>query len=335
VEDGLKLQRDLARRHQTGQALVWLGLIVDGEGDIEHARTLFVEALATFRALGDEFWVARAATNLGRCLRRLGDFAAAMPFLEEALSVRRRLDDRRGVANTLHHLADGLEDIGDFTAARATAQEALSIAQSVGDRFVAVRALIGLGRMSYALDDLDAADISLTEALAVSRRDGFGHEQAEVAVLAMVARDRDDLPRAHRLAEDGLRLAQRVARHPEAALALVVLGDLAARTRKLNSAQACYRDGMIIYARLSNSPGSALALARLAAVTRPAKRAALFAGGAEAALERAVGWGFSVEGRELIRGCDVRSSCTLQLNDGRRHAVSDRYHVSGTGGAGD
>jgi predicted ATPase/transcriptional regulator with XRE-family HTH domain len=302
VEEGLSILRGLTRRHETGQALVWLGLIVDGEGQKEQARTLFDEALAIFRELGDDFWVARAATNLGRCLRRLGDFSTAIPFFEEALSIRRRLDDRRGVANTLHHLADGLEGVGDHLAARATAQEALTLAQSVGDRFVTVRALIGLGRTSYALGDLQAADAFLTEAMSVSRRDGFGHELAEVAVLlAMIARDRDDLPRARQLAEDALQLAQRDARQPEAARALVVLGDVAARKDELQAARARYRDGLVIYARVSSALGSALALARLAAVTEPAVRAALFAGAAEAVSERAASQSNSIERRELLR----------------------------------
>ena len=330
VEDGLQMLRGLERRHETGQALVWLGLVVDGEGDTRRARTLFVDALAIFRELGDEFWVARAATNLGRCLRRLGDFSAAIPFLEEALGIRRRLDDQRGVANTLHHLADGLEGIGDHAAARATAQEALTIAQSVGDRFVTVRALIGLGRTSYVLDDVQAADVFLTEAMAVSRRDGFGHELAEVAVLlARIARDRDDVSRARHLAADALQLAQRDTRQPEAARALVVLGDVDARTGQVQTARARYRDGLAIYAKLSNARGMALALARLAAVTEPAVRAALFAGAAEAVFERDASRANTLEGRELDRALSALTplratpGTDLAWTAGRQACVED------------
>ena len=182
--------RDLHRALETGQALVWFGLIVDAEANHERARRCFVDALQIFREIGDGFWTARAATNLGHCLAGLGELSNALPLLREALALRRQLGDRRGVANTLHHLADALESSGDFRQARDLAEEAQTIAESVGDRFVTVRALIGLGRVAYALDALTAAEGYLERAMAIARRDGFGHEVAHIAVLlGFIARD--------------------------------------------------------------------------------------------------------------------------------------------------
>jgi tetratricopeptide (TPR) repeat protein len=221
--------------------------------------------LELFRASGDAFWTARAATNLGRCLGRLGDVAGAVPLLEEALALRRQLGDRRGVANTLHHLADALESSGQLTQARALAAEALGIAQAVGDRFVTVRAYIGLARVAYALDDLRVADEHLARAMAVAQRDGFGHEVAEVAILqGLVARQTGEPTRARALAELALCTARQHGRRLEAARALWLLGSLAAADARLDEARGWLGESLALYQQVPDPTGVALASRTLA-----------------------------------------------------------------------
>ena len=301
VDNELELFRDLHRPREIGQALIWIGLIVDAETHPAQARHHFVEALQIFRDIGDAFWTARAATNLGRCLGRQGDRAGAIPLIQEALALRRQLGDRRGVANTLHHLADALEGGGDFPQARSLAEEALSIAQAVGDRFVTVRAFIGLGRAAYALNDLSQARSYLEQAMAVARRDGFGHEVAEVAVLlGLIARDGGDCVRARQLADEGLSLARQHARRAEAASALFLLGTLAQVERQPSRALACLRGSLVQYQQVPDETGSALALASMASLLEVGTRAARLAGAAEAVLDSQPST-WSIERSELSR----------------------------------
>jgi predicted ATPase/transcriptional regulator with XRE-family HTH domain len=302
IEGALNTFRALDRPRETGQALVWLGLVVDAEDQRNRALACHEEALAIFRQLGDPFWIARAATNVGRCLRRMGQYGRATGYLEEALALRRAIGDARGVANTLHHLSDRYEMTGDFAEARRHAEEALTIAQSVGDRFVSVRALIGIGRQSYALDDRPQAARYLREALAVAQRDGFGHEMAEIAVyLALIVRDEGDRARARALADDGLRLAQADNRKTEAARALYLLGDLANQDGQQPQARAYFRSSLLIYQQVPNPEGVGLALAGVARTVQPEPHAARLAGAAEAIFDQAGARILRLEQKELGR----------------------------------
>jgi tetratricopeptide (TPR) repeat protein len=70
IHSGLRTFRQLRRSQDTARALVWYGLILDTHSRLRDAQACFIEALQVFRNNGDEFWTARAATNLGRCLAR-------------------------------------------------------------------------------------------------------------------------------------------------------------------------------------------------------------------------------------------------------------------------
>jgi tetratricopeptide (TPR) repeat protein len=254
---------------------VILGLVLDAQGDIEKGRVLQLEALRLFQQFGDAFWTARAATNLGRSLRRLGANAEAQPYLQEALSIRRRLGDTRGVANTLHHLSDAYESNGEYALARSTTQESLELAQSVGDRFVAARALMGLGRQEFALGNSKRAEVHFDRAISLARRDEFGHEVVESAIyLALIARERNELSRTQQFAEEGLRQARSDGRKDAAARALYVLGDAALRRDQQTLAAAHFRESLKLYQAVPDESGVALALASLAGVIGPPDRAA-------------------------------------------------------------
>jgi tetratricopeptide repeat protein len=75
--------REVQREEDAARALVWFGLILDAQSRTAEARVCFVEALDIFRRVDNVFWIARAATNLGRCLARLVEFDRAV---EEAVS---------------------------------------------------------------------------------------------------------------------------------------------------------------------------------------------------------------------------------------------------------
>ena len=87
-----------------GRALQALGILRSQRGD-ERAEATFREALAMFRAAGDQARVAVALNSLGVMARDRGDTAGARAAFEEAIDTYRSLDDRHRLADALSNLA--------------------------------------------------------------------------------------------------------------------------------------------------------------------------------------------------------------------------------------
>ena len=120
------------------------------------AQTLYQEALALWRKVGNKTYIARLAINLGELYESLGDLPRARSLLHLALQT--------GISRlTRHHPAEafGLQgrielSAGQTALARAAFQGALEIWQTQ-DPVCADDTLFGLTRVELADGDLDAA----------------------------------------------------------------------------------------------------------------------------------------------------------------------------------
>jgi ATP/maltotriose-dependent transcriptional regulator MalT len=82
-----------------------LGNTSEVEGDLDTAARMFQEAIAIWRRLGQEPWLAMALNNLGKLLIRRGELALARAHILEALSLSQRMGNRRRSAYTLSAVA--------------------------------------------------------------------------------------------------------------------------------------------------------------------------------------------------------------------------------------
>jgi len=74
-------------------------------GNFQHARTLALRSLFTYREVGDGREGARVLTLIADVADSQGDAAAAVSLLLEALATRHAMGDRPGIAGTLERLA--------------------------------------------------------------------------------------------------------------------------------------------------------------------------------------------------------------------------------------
>jgi non-specific serine/threonine protein kinase len=157
--------------------------VFDMEGQ-RRAREYFEEALAIFRAAGDDFGAARCLTGLGAVASARREFAEGAARLEEAQALYRKLGDSRGLAVTLNNLGAAAWNQGDLARAGERIGEALDLARSSGDLGNVAQLGVALSMIRSRSGDAAGAATPLREALATLGSLGARHSSAAGALLA-------------------------------------------------------------------------------------------------------------------------------------------------------
>ncbi len=159
-----RLERALAGddRPTATRAYALLGaadLAVD-MGDKDTARLRGEEALARFRALGEQWGAAYALLILGLTFAFEDDWPNARPRFAESVRIFGELGDEHWTLQATRRLAWSYEELGDVDHARLLQEDILRRARASGDEFLEAKALSVLAQ--YALDagQVDEAVIS-------------------------------------------------------------------------------------------------------------------------------------------------------------------------------
>jgi non-specific serine/threonine protein kinase len=187
------------------------GVLAFIAGDYAAAEPLFHQALALWRATGDEEGIAYAIDNLGVVDLALGHFVEGLRLLREAVDRFRALGESHGAAWPLASQGVGHLLTGDAGAARMAIEESLALFHESGDAHGEAQALEFLAFVLIALDEDVAAGRAVEATQTLRRRLG---EQATAALsleaAALLAGRRGDRPEVERL------LAEAAARRVEA-----------------------------------------------------------------------------------------------------------------------
>jgi predicted ATPase/transcriptional regulator with XRE-family HTH domain len=130
IDLGLDAQFDFAQ-----------AFIAGNHGEVELQLASSVKALATYRALGDDFKTALCLSQAGRALAWLGRVVESEELLQEAIALARRLGLRKHLGHMLRGLSFASNVRGDFAMAREYVAEAIAIYEQVGARRGAAMAL--------------------------------------------------------------------------------------------------------------------------------------------------------------------------------------------------
>ncbi|MEM7585548.1 MAG: tetratricopeptide repeat protein [Acidobacteriota bacterium] len=179
-------------------------------GEYDDAEERYREALAIWRRLGEEEYVALALFNLTSVLIQQGRFDEALARQAEALAIRERIFGPQSVqmAASLYSLGALHRIRGDMEEAEPLLLRALQIYRLFDDRRAAeARVLNSLGRVLHTRGRLAEGREHLEAALAL-RRQIFGEVHVDVASsaknLAAVLLDQGQTVAAGSLLEDAL-----------------------------------------------------------------------------------------------------------------------------------
>jgi tetratricopeptide (TPR) repeat protein len=153
--------------------LNWLGIASSDHGDHVAAQSYYEEALAVWRALGDQSSAAAALGNLGIVARAQGDLAVARAWYDEALAAHRSSGDKRNVAVTLVNLGELAIEQDDLEAVRGFVVEGLRLCREIGARLESAYAVAAMAQLAQACGEAERA--ARLEGSAAGLREIIGH----------------------------------------------------------------------------------------------------------------------------------------------------------------
>jgi predicted ATPase/DNA-binding SARP family transcriptional activator len=177
--------------------------------EYDRARGRLEEALALYRALGDDWGVASASQMLGSIARERGEYARSEALHEESLALWRKLGDEAGEARSLNYLAyvAWLQEKHEW--AKELCEETLARFRRLGDNEIIAWALISQGASALYAGDRRRARALLEESFALSREVGYKEGVAwSLNQLGVLAHREGDHWRATDLLRESLEIHQ-------------------------------------------------------------------------------------------------------------------------------
>lgn len=258
AESFLKRSLEISRRrgdpHKIATSEVNLANVMAELGDLQSALTLYTDAIAGLKSVGNEVNLAVALSRLGRLYTVRGEYDAARSRLEESIAIRRRLGDRRGEAMALVNLGSVLAAVGEPRNARALVEQAAAIYREQGDLLNLSVALANLGNRLAEDGDAAGAELQYRESISLSRQVGSASlETLGLSYLGRLRTEEQDLRSARSALRDAIASCRTV---QDKSVAATLLECLAAffrvscspieAARLLGRAEALYRDGCIV-----------------------------------------------------------------------------------------
>jgi predicted ATPase/DNA-binding SARP family transcriptional activator/Tfp pilus assembly protein PilF len=234
-------------------ALYGAGALALDQSDPASACTLFREALAISRALGNRQEEADTCSQLGVAYRELGEYAAARTILKEALAIRRRLDDRVGLLPVLTALGNVARDQGDYATADACYTECLELSRASGQTIGLAYAWKALGSLAFDQGRYEAAEDLHRRSLASFRELehlwGVAFALSQLGALALV---RKEVAQARCDLEQSLAIWQRAEDRWGIACVSLHLGRASQQEGDTVQARALYQESLRIVETLGN-----------------------------------------------------------------------------------
>jgi len=130
VDEYLALAKELGSKRDLAIATAHSASIAseEGRGDTEPK---IAEALALFRAIGDEVSTAYSLNQLGELVRARGDHRGALALYESSLALARELDARRWINIVVVNVGITLVCLGEHERARAVLAESLVMTRAM------------------------------------------------------------------------------------------------------------------------------------------------------------------------------------------------------------
>jgi predicted ATPase/DNA-binding SARP family transcriptional activator len=270
--------------------LEWFCAFVASDfGDPSVAEAMADRALASFRALGDQWGIAAALSTRAKLAMIRGDPAAALGDAQQSLAMFRELGDRWGQLQAIEWLGAAEAVTGDHGEAGRLHHHGLRVAEELGLWPQAADALSWLGRNALHSGDLAQAREFLERAMRLAIEQSYlpGQVFAELG-LGQTARREGNLDLAETHLRRVLRTSRRLGSGPDVAhmISWSELGFIAEQRGDPAAAGAWHLESLNTAQELGDQQAVAQALTGLAgaqALVGQHDRAARMLGAADTA----------------------------------------------------
>jgi predicted ATPase/DNA-binding SARP family transcriptional activator len=270
--------------------LEWFHAFVASDfGDPSVGEAMVGRALASFRALGDQWGIAAALSTRAKLAMARGDPAAARGDAQQSLAIFHELGDRWGQLQAIEWLGAAAAATGDHKQADRLHRDGLHMAEDLGLWPQAADALSWLGRNAMQSGDLAQARELLERAMRLAAGQSYqpGQAFAEIS-LGQTARREGKLDVAETYLRNVLRTSQRIGSGPDVAhtISLSELGFIAEQRGDPAAARSLHLESLDAARKLGDIQAVAQALTGLAgaqALGGQPDRAAQLLGAADAA----------------------------------------------------
>ncbi|HEX3193856.1 MAG TPA: BTAD domain-containing putative transcriptional regulator [Streptosporangiaceae bacterium] len=270
--------------------LEWFGAFIASDfGDPSVGEAMVGGALASFRALGDQWGIAAALSTRAKLAMIRGDPAGVHRDAQQSLELFRELGDRWGQLQAIEWLGAAAAATGDRAQADRLHRDGLRMAEDLGLWPQAADALSWLGRSALRSGDLAQARELLERGMRLAAEQSYqpGQVFAELG-LGQTARMEGKLDDAETHIRNVLRTSQRIGSEPDVArtVSLSELGFIAEHRGDPAAARSWHAQSLTAAQVLGDPQAVAQALTGLAGAHASGgqpDRAARLLGAADAA----------------------------------------------------
>jgi predicted ATPase len=131
-EEALALFRAHGEEGEAARCVAELGGVAVAEGDLDAAAARYEEAAVSFRELGQSLREGIALSNLAAIAFDRGDPALSIAYAERAVALQRELGDTSSLALSLANVAPAHLVLGELERGRALLRESIDLAQAYG-----------------------------------------------------------------------------------------------------------------------------------------------------------------------------------------------------------
>jgi predicted ATPase/DNA-binding SARP family transcriptional activator len=250
--------------------LEWFHAFVASDfGDPSVGEAMVGGALASFRALGDQWGIAAALSTRAKLAMIRGDPATVHRDAQQSLELFRELGDRWGQLQAIEWLGAAAAATGDRAQADRLHRAGLRMAEDLGLWPQAADALSWLGRSALRSGDLAQARELLERGMRLAAEQSYqpGQVFAELG-LGQTARGEGKLDDAETHIRNVLRTSQRISSEPDVArtVSLSELGFIAEHRGDPAAARSWHMQSLTAAQALGDPQAVAQALTGLAGV---------------------------------------------------------------------
>jgi predicted ATPase/DNA-binding SARP family transcriptional activator len=252
----------------TRATLEWFhGFVTSDFGDPSVGEAMISRALASFRALGDQWGIAAALSTRAKLAMIRGVPAGARGHAQQSLAIFRELGDRWGQLQAIEWLGAAQAATGDHAYADRLRQDGLRMAEELGLWPQAADALSWLGRSALQSGDLARARDFLERAMRLATEQSYlpGQVFAEIG-LGVTARREGKLDVAETHLRSVLQVSRRIGSEPDMArtISLSELGFVAEQRGDPVTACSLHLECLAVAQKLGDPKAVARALTGLA-----------------------------------------------------------------------